>query len=143
MTTKLAISTALRRSIELHAEATYPDECCGVILGNQEPGQRVVTKLIEIENEWDADERRRRFLITPDQYMQAERAARDLGLDILGFYHSHPNAPARPSEFDQEHAIPWYVYPIVSVKDGKATEMNGWQLRDDRSGYEPVEIQVI
>lgn len=127
-------------AIHRHAEATYPDECCGVILGRLAEGRRVVEQLIEIENQWDEEERRRRFLITPKQYMQAEKQAREAELDLLGFYHSHPDAPARPSEFDREHAWPFYTYLIAGVAKGKTVDLTGWQLRDDRSGYEQVEI---
>jgi proteasome lid subunit RPN8/RPN11 len=132
----LVLTAELRAEIERHAERAYPDECCGVMLGRQEEGdRRVVESLIEIENEWDEAERRRRFLITPQQVMRAEKQAREQGLDILGYYHSHPDAEPRPSEFDREHAWPWYSYPIVGVQKGKAVEVRVWQLLDDRSGY--------
>ncbi len=130
-----------RAAIDRHAEATYPDECCGIILGRQIDGRRVVEQLIEIQNEWDAEERRRRFLITPRDLMQAEKQARQADLDVLGFYHSHPDAPARPSEFDREHAWPFYSYLIASVAQGKTVDLTGWQLRDDRSGYEKIDVQ--
>lgn len=140
-TAAVILSAAQRETIDRHAEATYPDECCGVMLGRQIDGRRVVEKLIEIENEWDAEERRRRFLITPRQYMQAEKQATQAGLDLLGFYHSHPDAPARPSEFDREHAWPFYSYLIAGVAQGKTVDLTGWQLRDDRSGYEEIEVE--
>lgn len=127
-------------AINRHAEAVYPDECCGVMLGKQRDGQRVIVELIEIENEWDAEERRRRFLITPQQMLRVEREARARDLDVLGFYHSHPDAPARPSEFDREHAWPFYSYLIAGVANGTAVELTGWQLHDDRGGYAPVEL---
>ncbi len=95
-----------------------------------------------MENTWDAEERRRRFLITPGEYMRVEREADELGLSLIGFYHSHPNAEARPSEFDREHAWPWFVYPIVEVRDGKATRMRAWQLQDDRSGYDELKLTL-
>jgi proteasome lid subunit RPN8/RPN11 len=135
------LTAAQRKAIDLHAEATYPDECCGIILGRQVDGRRVVEQLIEIENEWDAEERRRRFLITPCHMMQAEKQARQADLDVLGFYHSHPDAPARPSEFDREHAWPFYSYLIAGVAQGKTIDLTGWQLKDDRSGYEKIDVQ--
>lgn len=141
-TTPVVLTAEQRAQIDRHAEAIYADECCGIILGRQEESQRVVETLIEIDNNWDEAERRRRFLITPRQLMQAEKAGRERGLDVLGFYHSHPDAPARPSEFDREHAWPWYSYLIASVQDGKAADLTGWQLRDDRSGFEPAEVEV-
>ncbi len=139
-TPPVVLSASQREAVNRHAEATYPDECCGIMLGRQVDGQRVVEQLIEIENEWDAEERRRRFLITPRDLMQAEKQARQADLDVLGFYHSHPDAPARPSEFDREHAWPFYSYLIAGVAQGKTVDLTGWQLRDDRSGYEEIEV---
>jgi proteasome lid subunit RPN8/RPN11 len=137
----VTLTAEQRAAINRHAEATYPDECCGIILGAQRDGLRVIVELIEIENEWDAAERRRRFLITPQQMLRAEREARARSLDVLGFYHSHPDAPARPSEFDREHAWPFYSYLIAGVANGTVVDLTGWQLRDDRSGYEQIELQ--
>ncbi len=136
----VVLTAEQRAAIDRHAEATYPDECCGVILGRQVDGKRIVEALVEIENQWDEVERRRRFLITPKQYMQAEKQATAAGLDLLGFYHSHPDAPARPSEFDREHAWPFYSYLIAGVSNGKTVELTGWQLKDDRTGYEQAEV---
>jgi proteasome lid subunit RPN8/RPN11 len=141
MTEPVILTAAQRKIIDQHAEATYPDECCGVMLGRQVDGKRIVDQLVEIENQWDEEERRRRFLITPQQYMRAEKQAREAGLDLLGFYHSHPDAPARPSEFDREHAWPFYSYLIAGVKAGKTVDLTAWQLLDDRSGYDQVEIE--
>ncbi|MEI2618593.1 MAG: M67 family metallopeptidase [Thermomicrobiales bacterium] len=138
---QLALPQELASAIAVHGEQTYPDECCGVLLGCDGEGQRVIERLLPIDNQWDAGERRRRFLITPEDMLRAEREARRQGLNILGFYHSHPDAPARPSEFDREHAWPWYTYLIASVRDGKFDDMTGWQLRDDRAGYDTVGVR--
>ena len=136
----VVLTAEQRAAIDRHAEATYPDECCGVILGRQIDGKRIVEELVEIENQWDEVERRRRFLITPKQYMQAEKQATAAGLDLLGFYHSHPDAPARPSDFDREHAWPFYSYLIAGVSKGKTVDLTAWQLKDDRTGYEHAEV---
>ncbi|MCO5177259.1 MAG: M67 family metallopeptidase [Thermomicrobiales bacterium] len=136
----IVLPDGLAAAIATHGEETFPDECCGVLLGNETGGQRTVEQLLPIENEWDEGERRRRFLITPQAMMRAEREARKRGLDILGFYHSHPNAPARPSEFDREHAWPWYSYLIASIREGTFDVLTGWQLRDDRTAYDEVAI---
>jgi proteasome lid subunit RPN8/RPN11 len=132
----LVLSREQRDAIARHGEATFPDECCGAMLGRVEGGQRVVERLLEIENQWDEGERRRRFLITPQQYLRLEREADRAGQALIGFYHSHPNAPARPSEFDREHALPWHTYVIASVLDGRYDTLTAWQLKDDRSGYD-------
>lgn len=139
----LRVSAEVQEEIAQHGEASFPDECCGVLLGNEADGVRTVEQLLPIENQWDEAERRRRFLITPEEMLRAEREARKLGLDILGFYHSHPDAPARPSDFDREHAWPWYAYVIAEVRGGEFVTMTSWTLRDDRQAYDEQEIVAM
>jgi proteasome lid subunit RPN8/RPN11 len=128
--------------ISRHGEATYPEECCGILLGRETDGVRSIERLMSIDNQWDSVDRGERFLISSRDVLLAEREARRTGLDVLGFYHSHPDSPARPSEFDREHAWPWYTYLIISIEAGHAGQLNGWQLRDDRSGYETVSLSA-
>ena len=141
-TATLSIPTDARVQMHRHAERSYPDECCGAMFGVVDGDERSVVEVREIENSWDPVERRRRFLITPNEYMRVEREADGLGLSLLGFYHSHPNAEARPSEFDREHAWPWFAYPIIEVRDGSANGMRAWQLQDDRRGYEELRLRL-
>src|SRR4051812_12530941 len=107
-----------RRAIEAHGERGYPEEVCGFLIGKTVGGVKTVTRLVEIENTWDeagsaefADvakvgaafagaSRKRRFQIPPDEYFKAETEARAQGEGVLGFYHSHPDHPARPSAYD-------------------------------------------
>lgn len=130
-------------AIRCHGEEDYPHECCGLLFGRVEStgGGRikVVSSVERLDNE-QADSRHNRFSITPAAFLSADRAARLRGDDILGFYHSHPNAPAVPSEFDREQAWPFYSYIIVSVVDGGARELNSWVLAEDRTHYnaEPI-----
>ena len=92
-------------------------------------------EVVPVENTWEQmDERRRRFLIAPEDFLREERHARAAGWEILGFYHSHPDRPPRPSETDREFAWPGYSYVIQSVRDGLAAEVYSWRLKDDRSG---------
>jgi proteasome lid subunit RPN8/RPN11 len=130
----ITIAEPLRREIERHGEQTYPEECCGILLGTEENGEMVITALERIDNSQDAN-RRRRFLITAPQYARAEARARTAGLTLLGFYHSHPDHPARPSDFDTEHALPWFVYIIVSIASGHAAAMTAWQLEEERQHF--------
>jgi proteasome lid subunit RPN8/RPN11 len=95
---------------------------------------------LRLDNNTDL-ERRRRFLIGPDDYRRAEARAAQLGLDIVGFYHSHPDHPAEPSAFDLAHAWPNLSYLIVSIRGGSARELRSWRLRADRSGYEEESIK--
>jgi len=111
------------------------------MLGVDGGDDREVRKLFPLTNRRD-DSPRNRFSITPEDFRAAERAAREASLDVLGWYHSHPDHPARPSEFDREHAWPWYSYIIVSVAAGKPEDMTSWRLVDDRSHYDAEEISV-
>ncbi len=123
-----------------HARAEYPHECCGALLGREEGDTRLVEQVIRLTNE-RTEARERRFYVSPQQVLMAERRARELGLLLLGFYHSHPDHPAVPSEYDREHALPYYSYPILSVLQGEPTELRSWRLREDRSGYEEEAIE--
>lgn len=135
------ITGAQREAIAAHGEETFPHECCGLLLGSADGEERTVVELKPLANA-NNERPRDRFLITPEDYMQGEKYARSRNLDIVGFYHSHPNSPARPSQFDLEHAWPWYSYIIVSVRDGKAQEMYSWRQRDDRSAFDQEELTV-
>ena len=125
------------------AEA-YPNECCGVMFGREEEGDHVVEALRPIVNAREAGEQYHRFLITAEEMMQAELAARRLGLEIVGFYQSHPDHPARPSDYDREHALPFYSYVIVRVAGGEPGPMTSWRLRPSREAFdgEAVEIEA-
>lgn len=130
----MKISSCVLDRIKEHGKRTYPEECCGVLLGKVDREEKVVRDLLEIENERE-DQRQRRFLITPEAYQDADKQARKLGLDILGFYHSHPDHPARPSQYDLEHAWAWFCYLITRVENGHPRESTSWVLRDDRSAF--------
>ena len=127
---------ALRR----HGEETYPHECCGALLGSDGEFSREVVDLLPLANRRD-DSPRNRFELTPDDVRLAEKTASEKRLELIVWYHSHPDAPARPSEFDREHAWPWYSYIIVSVEKGEPRDTTSWRLRDDRSGYQAEAIE--
>jgi proteasome lid subunit RPN8/RPN11 len=137
----LRIRQELSDRIRAHGAETYPYECCGALLGNDGDGGREVIEIVPLTNRRD-DSPRNRFAITPEDVREAEVAARKAGLDLIGWYHSHPDAPARPSEFDREHAWPWYSYIIVSVEARTPREMNCWRLADDRSHYDAEKIEI-
>lgn len=140
---QIKLTTAQQNEIHAHGEATFPNECCGAILGAATGEPRTVAELLPIENAHEEGGRHDRFLITPLQFMQTEREARSRGLEVIGFYHSHPGSSAQPSAFDQDHAWPWYSYIIVSVMSGKAAEMTSWRLKDDRSAFDEEKICVM
>mgnify|MGYP001772941914 CR=1 FL=1 len=127
--------------IKSHGEKTYPEECCGILLGKFEIDKKFVFEILKIENSRET-ERERRFLITPQDYIKAERYAREKGFDIVGIYHSHPDHPAKPSDYDREHALPFLSYIIVSVENGITKEINSWVLSEDRVKFEFEEIKI-
>jgi proteasome lid subunit RPN8/RPN11 len=110
------------------------------MLGEDEGEQRRVVALLPQTNQSAADEQYHRFLITPEMMLAAEKQARAQRLDVIGFYHSHPEDQARPSEFDREYAWPWYSYIVVRVRDRKYDKMASWRLDDDRSHFDEEEI---
>ena len=140
----LVWSADTRVAVQEHAERGYPDEVCGLLIGSFDGEDKVVRQVVPVENEWEAvDERRRRFLITPDVFARQERQARRDGLEIVGFYHSHPDHPAEPSATDREYAWPLYSYLIQSVVGGHVADFASWRLKDDRSGYEREEVTEL
>jgi proteasome lid subunit RPN8/RPN11 len=138
----LIIRDELVQRIQAHGVETYPHECCGALLGRDGEASREIVDLLPLANRRD-DSPRNRFELTPGDVRLAEKTAREKRLDLLGWYHSHPDAPARPSEFDREHAWPWYSYIIVSVQKGVPRDMTSWRLLDDRSAYHPEAIENV
>jgi proteasome lid subunit RPN8/RPN11 len=127
----LTVTDAVAAAIRAHGEETYPHECCGALLGID--GRVVETLPLPNTTE---EGPRRRFLVRPSDYQASERRARALGAELLGFYHSHPDHPARPSQYDLDHAWPTFAYVIVSVASGAAQDMTVWYLKSDRSAFD-------
>ena len=153
----LWISGNLAEKIRAHGAETYPHECCGALLGRdrdqieigafEQPTDsspkpaREVLGLFPLVNRRD-DSPRNRFSVTSEDVLRAENAAREQSLEVVGWYHSHPDHPARPSEYDREHAWPWYSYIIVSVQSGAPEHMTSWRLNDDRAEFSPEGIEI-
>jgi proteasome lid subunit RPN8/RPN11 len=134
----IKISKDLSDEINKYSETEYPNECCGLLLGMVAVDKsKSVEELLPISNAREEKDKHNRFLITPDELMHAEMYARKKKIDIVGFYHSHPDHPSAPSEFDLEHAWPFYSYIIASVAKGKAENMTSWELENDRSKFNP------
>jgi proteasome lid subunit RPN8/RPN11 len=125
------VAAAIRR----HGEETYPHECCGALIGTAE----LIAAAVALPNTTEEGPRRR-FLVRPGDYRLAEQRATELGGELLGFYHSHPDHPARPSQFDLDHAWPNFAYIIVAVASGAARDMTVWFLEDDRSRFDEGEL---
>ncbi len=130
------LSEKLIKQIEKHGEKTYPNECGGMLIGlfDAEKGKTVV-ELLPMENAMDEAEQHNRVLILPKDVLRAERFARSKKLDVVGYYHSHPDHPAVPSQFDLDHALPVWNYIIVSVEKGKAVDLRSWEMENDRSKF--------
>jgi proteasome lid subunit RPN8/RPN11 len=126
----LALTPAADAAIRAHGRETFPHECCGAMLG----ADGVVREAYALPNTTEEGPRRR-FLVRPDDYRAAEKRARDAGLELLGFYHSHPDHPAKPSQYDLDHAWPSFSYVIVSVMSGEDRLLTSWRLKDDRSAF--------
>jgi len=132
---RLSLASAFEDEIRRHGEETYPHECCGALVGR---GNRVEAT-VALPNTTEEGPRRR-FLVRPSDYRLAEERGRELGGELLGFYHSHPDHPARPSQYDLDHAWPTFAYVIVSVASGQAGDITVWWLKDDRSIFEEGEL---
>jgi proteasome lid subunit RPN8/RPN11 len=128
---ELRLDAGVDAAIRRHGVDTYPHECCGALVGHGD----VVTAAVPLPNTTDEGPRRR-FLVRATDYRHAEAKARELGAELLGFYHSHPDHPARPSQYDLDHAWPTFAYVIVAVAGAAARDITVWFLKDDRSSFE-------
>ena len=134
------LSEEHKKAIEAHGERTFPFECGGMLIGRfEDDGKKIVTETFPLENSSKEDQKNR-VLILPKDVLKAERYARSLSLDVIGYYHSHPEDAAVPSQYDLDHALPVWSYIIVSVLNGKASDVRSWQMEDDRSKFNEEEI---
>lgn len=143
----LVLSSEVYRRVAEHLQAAYPNEGVGLLLGHAQGTypdlRKVATAVLLLPNRSDTGEQYHRYLVTAEEMLDGETEAARQGLDIVGIFHSHPDSPAKPSEYDREFALPWYSYLIVSVQKGHAADANAWVLAEDRSqfGFEKLEIQ--
>jgi len=137
----LQLSFELEQNIRADGEAAYPNECCGIVFGEiGDNGTKSAKRTAAINNSREDGEQYHRFLITPEDMLRAEHAARTEKLEIIGFYHSHPDHPSVPSGYDKDNALPFYSYLIVSVDGGKSRVLTSWELTDDRNDFIQEEI---
>ena len=135
------ISKELAKNIEDHGRQCYPEECCGIMIGKRVGELRVVGGTFELDNSQE-ENRKRRFFVTPKEYMRAEKVAAENGMELLGFYHSHPDHPAIPSEYDREHALPWFTYIVLAVAKGEPKVMTAWELSESRDRFLEKHLSV-
>ena len=129
--------------MERRFSVPFRSEAAGFLLGPYgDNGTRAVASVFPLANSREQGARHDRYLITPEDYVKAEEAADRLGLSLIGVFHSHPDHPNRPSEFDREWAQPFFSYIITSVNEGKAVESRSWRLTEDRSKFEEEEMKI-
>ena len=153
----LRLQTTHLDEIRRHAQREYPAECCGILVGNAAGDTKDVTEVAPIENlrndparaqdlvplaDPSRESERNRFLIDPKEQLRVEKDAREHGLSVVGYYHSHPDHPAQPSGYDRDHAWPWYSYVIVSVVSGRAGDTRSWVLKDERDRFEAEVLEI-
>lgn len=139
---RIKISSDLQREIIDQMETAYPNEGGGFLLGQANDGVVRIQDIIQVENSFAEEEQYHRYAMTPQDWMRLEDEADERGLNLIGYYHSHPDSPAIPSEYDREHALPNFIYVITSVMMAKATDMRAWRLRPDRSAFDGGTLSI-
>ncbi len=139
---EIVLSHNLMAQIEAHCEATYPKEGAGFIFGKMQAETVEVDSLLPLDNKWEAAEQYHRFVLDTKDFVKAEMTAVKRGVDLVGVFHSHPDHPSQPSEFDRDHALPNFAYLITSVQQGSAATTQAWRLVEDRSRFQEDTLQV-
>jgi proteasome lid subunit RPN8/RPN11 len=124
----------------LHAERTYPNECCGAMLGRLQGGKKIVTEAVPLENAYRG-EQGARYELQPQDLLAADKAARARGLDLIGIFHSHPDCDAYFSETDLRNSCPWYSFVVLSIHNGKFAHANSYLPDADQTRAEKEELK--
>jgi proteasome lid subunit RPN8/RPN11 len=138
----IALKADVEKGIREEGERAWPNECCGFLFGLREGGEKRVDFFLAAENAREAGEQYHRFVITPEEFMRAEKEARLKNREVLGIYHSHPDHPALPSDYDREQALPFYSYVIVAIQGGRAAALTSWELTDNRDQFLEEELTI-
>ncbi len=140
----LEFQAEILSQIRAHGESSYPEEGVGFLLGDTNRDDiRRVAAILPLKNEREGADRRNRYLVSPQDLLRGEEQAAQSGLELIGIFHSHPDHPDRPSEFDREWALPWFSYLITSVNDGQAAGSRSWRLADDRSHFIEESLRIV
>jgi proteasome lid subunit RPN8/RPN11 len=140
---ELKIAAAVLKAIHKHGEDAYPEEGAGLMLGRVNGAEREVSDILPLTNSREDEARHNRYLITAEDMLAGEMEAAKRGLDIVGVFHSHPDHPNRPSEFDRDWALPFFSYIITSINHGQAVASRSWRLPDDRGQFAEETITVV
>jgi proteasome lid subunit RPN8/RPN11 len=139
----LQIPSDILSRIHAHGEAAYPEEGAGLLLGIVQDGVKYIKEIMPLANAREDAARRNRYMVTPQDYMAAEDEAIRRGLEVLGVFHSHPDHPNQPSEYDRQWAMPWFSYLITSVNHGISSGSRSWRLTDDHSQFLQEQLEII
>ena len=139
---RLTIPVQVMGEIHAHGEALYPEEGAGLLLGLIEGDHREARRVLPMPNHFEPNERGRRYRLDPQETLQAEQLAKQLGLEVIGVFHSHPDHPPAPSQYDLEWAVPWFVYLITSVKHGAASDSRVWRMLEDHSRMVEEDLKI-
>jgi proteasome lid subunit RPN8/RPN11 len=154
----LQLNQTQTEAIRQHSVRDYPSECCGMLLGKAEGDLKQVREVVPLNNlrheasraqellpvdDPGRETEKNRFLIDPLDQLRVEKDARARGLDVVGYYHSHPDHPARPSNYDRDHAWPWYSYVIIAVEQGVPKDLTSWVLAEDRSIFHREQVETL
>lgn len=138
----IVLNSELQKRIYAQMEAAFPNEGGGFLLGQVAPDEITVKDITQVENTFAEEEQYHRYLMRPLDWARLEDEAETRGLSLVGYYHSHPNAPAVPSVYDRDHALPNFIYIITSVQEGRAAEIRAWQLRADRAEFDALNLTI-
>jgi proteasome lid subunit RPN8/RPN11 len=122
-----------------HARRTYPNECCGAMLGMIDDENKQVRVAIELENAFEGAQAAR-YELRPEDLLAADRAARDRGMELIGIYHSHPDCDAYFSTTDLKNSCPWYSFVVLSIKEGEFNHANSWLPNMDQTAADKEEL---
>lgn len=139
----LEIPAHILAEIESVGEKAYPEEGVGLLLGTGDGDCRRVVDLVSLPNAREPSARHHRYLVSPEDTLRVEEEADRRGLMVIGVFHSHPDHPSRPSEFDREWAVPCFSYIVTNVQQGRALETRCWRLADDRSHFDEDDLVVV
>ncbi|RLT46251.1 MAG: M67 family peptidase [Chloroflexi bacterium] len=138
----LKLEAALYRQITAHLCAAYPKEAAGLLLGTAAGASWDASRMLPLTNKFAHAEQYHRYLITAEDMLEGEDHAATFGLDVVGVFHSHPDSAPQPSDYDCQHALPWYLYLIVSITAGEPASARAWQLREDRSDFNEAVLEI-
>jgi proteasome lid subunit RPN8/RPN11 len=137
----IEIDQTIIDAISAHAERDYPHECGGMLIGKFDAERKTVFETFPLENAREEEARHNRVLILPKDVLRAEKYAREKKLDVVGYYHSHPDDRAIPSQYDLDHALPVWSYIIASVLNGKVDDIASWVMENDRTRFNEEEME--